>query len=584
LTQTMPINAEVLFRHFERISEAPDAVPRLRRFILDLAVRGKLVEQDSAEEPASELLKRIEAEKARKDEGLQNQQSKPLDGEQVPFSIPTNWVWTQLAQIGFINPRNNAEDSAKVSFVPMPMIFTEYSQANQHEVRTWGEIKKSFTHFMEGDIGLAKITPCFENGKSTIFRNLMGGLGAGTTELHVVRPILVAPEYILIFLKSQHFIQTGIPKMTGTAGQKRVPKDYFAFSPFPLPPIPEQRRIVAKVDELIALCNELEAAQTKREKRRDRLVAAALHKLSDGNASQVSETSPTFKENVRFYFNHLPRLTTRPEHIHQLRHTILTLAVRGKLVPQNSNDEPASKLLNRIDQERSFLAKKDRRSDAEAQELLAVDFCWEVPPTWEWRGLADLVLFIDYRGKTPAKVATGIRLITAKNVRRGIINLEPEEFITEATYNEWMTRGLPRKGDILFTTEAPMGNAAVVQFNERFGLAQRVINFRPYSGLNSDFLALQLLSGPFQAILNKTATGLTAKGIKAAKLKRLPITVPPLAEQNRIVGKLNELMALCDDMEARLTTNTNARCQLLEVTLHEILFDKQKSLQKALKK
>jgi type I restriction enzyme S subunit len=300
-------------------------------------------------------------------------------------------------------------------------------------------------------------------------------------------------------------------------------------------------------------------------------VAATLHGLNNGDDSSEPEGHPTFEESARFYFNHLPRLTTRPEHIQQLRQTILNLAVRGKLVLQDPKDEPVPRLLERIDKERTLVAKEDRRADADAQELLAVECCWEVPPTWGWRGVADLVLFIDYRGKTPDKVASGVRLITAKNVRQGFINLEPEEFVTEATYNAWMTRGLPREGDILFTTEAPMGNAAVVHLDERFGLAQRVINFRPYGNLDSDFLVLQLLSGPFQATLDKTATGLTAKGIKAAKLKRLPLVVPPLAEQHRIVAKVDELMALCDKLDARVTSTATTRHQLLEVTLQEAL-------------
>lgn len=183
--------------------------------------------------------------------------------------------------------------------------------------------------------------------------------------------------------------------------------------------------------------------------------------------------------------------------------------------------------------------------------------------------MSDLSLFIDYRGKTPTKVTSGIRLITAKNVRKGFINIEPEEFITETTYRLWMTRGLPREGDILFTTEAPMGNAAVVRLKEIFGLAQRVINFRPYGGLDSDFLVLQILSKPFQMILEETATGLTAKGIKAAKLKRLPLTVPPLAEQHRIVTKVDELMALCDELGTRINTASTTRLQLLEATLQK---------------
>jgi type I restriction enzyme S subunit len=136
--------------------------------------------------------------------------------------------------------------------------------------------KKGYTHFAEGDVGLAKITPCFENGKSAIFRNLTGGIGAGTTELHIVRPLSVHQDYILLFLKSPHFIQTGIPKMTGTAGQKRVPTEYFAYSPFPLPPLAEQHRIVAKVDELMALCNRLEASLTTSNQTRTRLLEATL--------------------------------------------------------------------------------------------------------------------------------------------------------------------------------------------------------------------------------------------------------------------------------------------------------------------
>ena len=109
--------------------------------------------------------------------------------------------------------------------------------------------------------------------------------------------------------------------------------------------------------------------------------------------------------------------------------------------------------------------------------MLGADFCWEIPDQWRWRGLADLALFIDYRGKTPAKVESGIRLITAKNVRQGYVDLEPEEFVTEATYHSWMTRGLPRQGDVLFTTEAPMGNAAVVKLAEKFALRSEPFAF-----------------------------------------------------------------------------------------------------------
>ena len=112
------------------------------------------------------------------------------------------------------------------------MIAAEYGKANEHEPRLWGQIKKGYTHFVEGDVGLAKITPCFENGKSTVFPQSDGCIGSGTTELHVVRPIYLDADYIVLFLKCPHFIETGIPRMTGTAGQKRVPTEYFTSSPF----------------------------------------------------------------------------------------------------------------------------------------------------------------------------------------------------------------------------------------------------------------------------------------------------------------------------------------------------------------
>jgi len=250
---------------------------------------------------------------------------------------------------------------------------------------------------------------------------------------------------------------------------------------------------------------------------------------------------------------------------------IFNLAVAGRLVNQNANDEPVTAQLALTDRIRCEVAREDRRADATNESLLAAEERWDVPPSWEWRALADLVLFIDYRGQTPAKVDQGVRLITAKNVKRGFINLSPEEFLSEPNYTKWMTRGFPQRGDVLFTTEAPMGNAAVVQLSERFALAQRVICFRPYGGVDSDLLVLQLLAPPFQSILSKTATGLTAKGIKGAKLKRLPIAVPPLAEQRRIVAKVDELMTMCDRLETQLSQAQAACARLLEAVLHDVL-------------
>ena len=290
------MTAHRLLAHFDAVVDTPDAVQRLRRFILDLAVRGKLVPQDPNDEPASELLKLITKEKNRLVEAREIRRQKPLPGlsrEEMPFTLPVNWAWSQVAEIGVLSPRNRAPDDVQASFVPMSMIASEYGAPHRHEIRRWAEIRSGYTHFAEGDVGLAKITPCFENGKSTVFRNLAGGLGSGTTELHIVRPLFVDPRYVVLFLKCPYFIEAGIPKMTGTAGQKRVPAEYFANSPFPLPPLFEQRRIVARVDELMALCDRLEELLVTMEDTRRRMLDAMLHEaLEPDTGGGEDESAP----------------------------------------------------------------------------------------------------------------------------------------------------------------------------------------------------------------------------------------------------------------------------------------------------
>jgi type I restriction enzyme S subunit len=566
-----------LLQHFDQIAEASDAVPRLRRFILDLAVRGKLVEQNPADEPASEQLRRIEAEKkqlVKVNKILKEKPLSPIEEAEIPFDTPQNWSWTRLRNVASYIQRGKSPQYAggegrpviSQKCVQWDGLHLEWAKAITPESL---ESYEAIRFLRDGDL-LWNST-----GTGTIGRVVRVGQSdeglVCDSHVTVVRCLRVDERFICIWLRSDHVYGTIEERAAGATNQVELTAGIANNQITPIPPLPEQHRIVAKVDELMALCDELEAAQQKRERRRDRLVAAALNALNNGEVGPATGSHPTFEESARFYFKHLPRLTTRPEHIQQLRQTILNLAVRGKLVPQDPKEEPVAALLERIDQERVITAKTDRRAEAGMQQLFAGDLCWGVPPTWGWRSLADLALFIDYRGKTPSKTSSGIRLITAKNVRRGFINLEPEEFITKATYDSWMTRGLPQDGDILFSTEAPMGNAAVVRLREKFGLAQRVINFRLYGGVDSDFLVLQLLSAPFQEILDKTGTGLTAKGIKAAKLKRLPIAVPPLAEQHRIVAKVDELLAISDDLESHLTSTATTRRQFLEATLSEAI-------------
>ncbi len=270
--------------NFDLLYSKPANVDKLRQAILQLTIQGKLVPQDPKDEPASVLLEKIKAEKERLIKEGKIKKGKPLPpikSDEMPYELPNGWEWTRLVAIGLINPRNEIGDETEVSFVPMKLVPTVLGDRVGSEIRLWGDIKNGFTHFSEGDVALAKITPCFQNRKSAVMRGLKNGLGAGTTELHIFRPIinLIISEYILLYLKTSKFIREGVSKMTGSAGQKRVPKTYFSETPFPLPPTNEQKRIVAKVDELMSLCDELETSLSQSHTDCDRLMEAAVAEI-----------------------------------------------------------------------------------------------------------------------------------------------------------------------------------------------------------------------------------------------------------------------------------------------------------------
>ena len=251
--------------------------------ILDLAIRGKLVPQDPNDEPASVLLERIRAEKEellkqgkikrdnkesiifRGDDNsyYQNVGEDMIDiSDELPFDIPDSWCWGKFKDIVIINPRNKLDDDMEASFIPMPLIEDGYSGNHSFEIRKWKDIKSGFSHFKDGDVGIAKITPCFENRKSVVFKNLCNGYGAGTTELHVLRPYknTILAEFLLIYAKTHRFIEDGKQTFSGAVGQQRIGKEYIETVYFPIPPLQEQQRIIKRINNLFNYLNVIEAA------------------------------------------------------------------------------------------------------------------------------------------------------------------------------------------------------------------------------------------------------------------------------------------------------------------------------------
>ncbi len=172
---------------------------------------------------------------------------------EIPFDIPDSWAWVRLEQAVIINPRNNISDDMSVSFVEMKSLQDGFNNNFTYETRKWVTVKSGFTHFQNDDIGFAKITPCFQNRKSAVFKNLQNGFGAGTTELHILRAYsnTILPEYLLWYVKSPYFIEWGKQHFSGTAGQQRFGTEEVRKTLIPIPPLKEQKRIVNKICQII---------------------------------------------------------------------------------------------------------------------------------------------------------------------------------------------------------------------------------------------------------------------------------------------------------------------------------------------
>lgn len=233
----------------------------MQKSILQYAIQGKLVEQRNEEGTAEELYVKIQEEKEKliKEKKMKKEKSLPeISEEEIPFEIPENWKWVRMGDVFRINPRNNIDDNVKVSFIPMTLLEAGYQNNFTYEIKEWKLVKKGFTHFKDGDIVIAKITPCFQNLKSAIMHDLENGYGAGTTELHVLRSYSeLCLEYFLWFIKCPSFISNCEINMSGTAGQQRVGTDIIKNYLVPLPPLEEQKRIVAKIEEMIPYCKQL---------------------------------------------------------------------------------------------------------------------------------------------------------------------------------------------------------------------------------------------------------------------------------------------------------------------------------------
>ena len=226
--------------------ETSNIIIALKSKILDLAISGKLVRQNKSDEPAIKLLKRI------------NPQYQPTDNRHYR-QLPDSWQVVKIKDVFTINPKNKVDDDIDAGFVSMSMIDDGYRDSYQFEKKKWSLIKSGFTHFQDGDIAVAKISPCLENRKSMILKKLPNSIGAGTTELHIFRSSIVDSKFALYFFKSDYFINQCIGTFNGAVGQQRVRKNTIEDIEFPLPPYEEQKRISEKITHIFECLDKITA-------------------------------------------------------------------------------------------------------------------------------------------------------------------------------------------------------------------------------------------------------------------------------------------------------------------------------------
>lgn len=392
--------------------------------------------------------------------------------------VPAHWEVKRLRFTVNLNPVKSELDIPEdtlVSFIPMEAVNFDKNLTLTEE-RNLDEVYKGYTYFKNGDVVLAKITPCFENGKSAIAQNLTNGIAFGTTELHVLRSQNSINNHFLYYLiKSDSFMKIGESEMYGAGGQKRIPEEFIKNFFIGLPPYYEQTAIAHYLDTKLG---EIDVLIDKQQ--------TLLEKLAEQ------------------------------------RTAVITHAVTKGLNP------------------------------AAAMKNSGVEWLGDVPAHWDVSPFK-LVMnsIIDYRGKTPEKINSGVFLITARNIKNGIIDYTlSQEFIDEDNYEEVMRRGLPKLGQVLMTTEAPLGEVAQIDRTD-VALAQRVLKFDGKKDkLDNRFLKYFILSKAFQASLYKFATGSTALGIKSERLSYLKSLLPPVTEQSAIANYLDQETAkidrLCD--------------------------------------
>ena len=555
----------MLLSNLNLLATAPGGVARLRELILTLAVQGKLVPQDPADEPASVLLQKIRAEKDRLIAEGKIKKDKPLAAiaeEENPFELPVGWEWVRLAEIaypqaGFAFKSNGFNDLGS----GLPLIRIRDVGGNSPATFFSGEFRPEFV--VQPSDWLISMDGEFR------VREWHGPISL--LNQRVTRLIFCGDELFRPFIAAA--LQFRLQELQGTKAYTTVDHlsgGQIASAVIPLPPLAEQSRIVARVEELMRLCDALQAKGQLEATQHAQLLSTLLGTLT------ASATPEELADNWQRVAQHFDLLLDRPQAIDALEQTLLQLAVRGLLVPQDPTDEPASVLLQKIRAEKDRLIAEGKiKKDKPLPPVTDEEKPFELPVGWEWVRLSALLQKIG-AGSTPlggreVYVSSGVKFLRSQNVWDEGLRLDGVAFIKPETHFR-MAGTVVVANDLLFNiTGASIGRCAVVpsDFDEA-NVSQHVTIIRAVLPEINAYLHKVLVSRHVQQTVMDVQVGVSREGLSIAKLGQFLIPLPPLAEQSRIVARVTQLRRLCFELRQRLAEREAVQARLAEALVQQV--------------
>jgi len=555
------------FENFESLISTPKGVQKLRQLILQLAVMGKLVPQDSSDEPASILLEKIRQEKEKLVKEGKIKKEKPLAAikpSEIPYELPPGWEWVRLGDVAELKIGKTPSRNE-----PQYWEDQDYSWINISDMKH-GEtinISKQYVSQKAYDkVFKGKISPqgtLLMSFKLTIGKMSLLGIDAFHNEA-IISIIPYVEDLKQYLFKCLSVFEIDKEKNKAIKGNT-LNKNSLNRIILAIPPLAEQHRIVATVDRLLALCDELEIQKNKQQ-------ANLILLGKTANISLINVQSPEeFNRNWRLIFENFESIYSTPENVTQLRQAILQLAVMGKLVPQNSSDEPASILLEKIRQEKEKLVKEGKiKKEKPLAAIKPSEIPYELPHGWEWVRLGDVAeLKI---GKTPSRNEPqywedqDYSWINISDMKHGeTINIS-KQYVSQKAYDKVFKGKISPQGTLLMSFKLTIGKMSLLGIDAFHNEA--IISIIPYVEDLKQYLFKCLSVFEIDKEKNKAIKGNT---LNKNSLNRIILAIPPLAEQHRIVATVDRLLLCCDQLEQKLTQASKNREELVEVMVNEFI-------------